>query len=350
MPPPLTIGTGKTLLGNRRRYVLLDRFFADQAAPLTTPRPCEPGPGALTVNQPSNMSVSNGRLVATTGVADKGVISVSSYPHIPGRAYGVTIVSITNRLDVWVGASGTQHNFEIINGTASLFVRIATAARNTGPHTTSYPLAVWFVRRASGGLFYIIGGKLRWIHNGPDVVAWPTRLNSSSTTSAFTVGDLRIIDFGGVWTSDYGIATNRVVSPISGDISVSMADAVVEFTWTPANAETLELDVRRTNNDNRWIVRCDQAGGTIKLIERNAGVETERDSDAQTWTVGTQYRIVVAMEGADIRNFVNDGPQNAYTSASFNQTATGVQVSGFATGSNLVCWPRDVSALIPIGV
>jgi hypothetical protein len=32
-----------------------------------------------------------------------------------------------------------------------------------------------------------------------------------------------------------------------------------------------------------------------------------------------------------------------YASASFNATATGVKVSGFVTGTDLVAWPRTLS-------
>lgn len=32
-----------------RRYLLLDRFLVDQAAPLESPRTCQPGPGQLTI-------------------------------------------------------------------------------------------------------------------------------------------------------------------------------------------------------------------------------------------------------------------------------------------------------------
>ena len=33
----------------------------------------------------------------------------------------------------------------------------------------------------------------------------------------------------------------------------------------------------------------------------------------------------------------------AYTSAAFNVSATGIKVTGFATGANLVAWPRDIT-------
>lgn len=332
---------------NTRCYLLLDRFLTDDAAPLATPRTSEPGPGTLTINQPANMEIVNNRLVALAGVADKGATSISSYAYTAGRAFGVDVWGINGRVDLLVGPSPGEYDIEIIGGTSVLFVRGPFGALNTGPFTTSLPLTAWIVRRASGGLFYIVSNKLRWVHNGADVANWFVRLNAAVSGWDFIVDDLRIIDFDGLWSQEYGIATNRVASPTSGVSTTSTADALVEFTWTPVAAETLEFDVRRTDANNRWVIRCDQAGATIKLIERNAGAETERDSDAQTWTPGTPYRIVVAMEGADMRNFVNDTAQNAYTSATFNQTATGVQVSGFTTGSNLICWPRDLTYIIP---
>lgn len=125
------------------------------------------------------------------------------------------------------------------------------------------------------------------------------------------------------------------------ETTTSEANALIEQTWTAVTDETWELSTRRTDDDNRWIVRCDQAGSTIKLIERNAGVETERSSAAQTWTNGTQYRLVVVQDGDAIRTYVANVAKNSYTSASFNNTATGVETD--KAGSNLVTYPRTLS-------
>jgi hypothetical protein len=90
-------------------------------------------------------------------------------------------------------------------------------------------------------------------------------------------------------------------------------------------------------------VRCDQATGTIKLIERNGGTETERSSAAQTFNTGTAYRIVAIQEGMTIKTYVGTSNRNSYTSATFNQGETGVTISNVNNAANLACWPRTAT-------
>jgi hypothetical protein len=156
-----------------------------------------------------------------------------------------------------------------------------------------------------------------------------------------------VVQLPAPWNSAYGIATNRTASPVTGNSLTHEVDCVIDFTWTAATNEVLEIDLRRTGADNRWIVRCDQAGSTIKLIERNGGTETERASAAQTWTNGTVYRILAYADGNTIFTKAgtvgNIGNKNSYASATFNNTATIAMVSGFATGTNFVAWPRTLT-------
>jgi hypothetical protein len=185
-----------------------------------------------------------------------------------------------------------------------------------------------------------------------NLLLWVDTLGSASPVRAVTgpsaparmcagVDFLRVTQLSPPWNTDYGIATNRVATTSAVSETTSEANALIEHTITAATGVTQELSIRRTDDDNRWVIRMDQAGSTIKLIERNGAAETERSSAAQTWTNGTAYRVVAIADGNAIRSFVADVARNAYTSATFNNTATGVQVSH--AGSDLVAWPRVLS-------
>ena len=74
MPLPQTIGSGRTLIGALAAivYLLRDQFSTNAAAPLTTPRTCEPGPGTLVIADAGNkLSISSQALqmLATTAFA-----------------------------------------------------------------------------------------------------------------------------------------------------------------------------------------------------------------------------------------------------------------------------------------
>ena len=67
-----------------KNALLYDKFSTPDAAPITSPRTCEPGPGTLTFVQPSNqLSIANGKLVSAAvaeyaGLASTGTLSVAS--------------------------------------------------------------------------------------------------------------------------------------------------------------------------------------------------------------------------------------------------------------------------------
>ena len=75
--------------------------------------------------------------------------------------------------------------------------------------------------------------------------------------------------------------------------------------------------------------------------------QTERSSTAQTWTDESIYREIAIADDEDITTFVDTTAANTYDSASYNKTVTGVKISGFAAGADLICWPRDVSPMLP---
>ena len=352
----------------RPRWFLRDLFHTAQAAPITTPRTAEPGPGTFArVDTESVMPIAGGalslgaRAVPTNG--DPRLTTVSPYPQICGRALLARIVK-ANSAGWKIGwSSGTAGN---LVGATMLFGADITYQNNVSITTnratataTEYDVAIILRGGTAGAWALIRGGAYpTWT-----LVAagWVTAAGSlygaagaSTTGGTGTVDTLRAIDLAGAWADPYGIASHRTAAPVTGDTATSDPDGIVECVWTPAAAEVFELSARRTDDNNRWILRADQAAGTVTLIERNAGAETPRGSFAYTQTVGTPLHLHLDMYGTSIR--IMAGPISTvtaygtavYASASFNQTATGVKVAGFATAANLVCWPRTVQ--LPAGV
>lgn len=200
----------------------------------------------------------------------------------------------------------------------------------------------------SAGAFYAIRGgaftnwTLFWVDNYQPFTPLYARFNNYNHTGYLK--SWRELQQPAPWNSDYGIATSRTASPVSPVIGTQLADAIVEFTWTVAAGETLEIYLRQSNSNNRYIVRCSQVGSTIKLIRLVAGGETEIKSTVQTFTNLAVYRLLFILEGGTITGFVgNNPPVWQQTGETFNLSATGIGASGFATGSNLIAWPRSLA-------
>lgn len=68
---------GHVSLASAINYLLLDRFTTDRAAPLPSPRSCEPGPGTLTISDPASvLSISGEKFyVNGTPAQDSGFYS-----------------------------------------------------------------------------------------------------------------------------------------------------------------------------------------------------------------------------------------------------------------------------------
>lgn len=135
----------------------------------------------------------------------------------------------------------------------------------------------------------------------------------------------------------HGLNTNRVATTTNGSTATAEADGWVEHTIMAATGVAQELMVRRVDDNNCWIVRMDQAGSTVKLIEKVAGAETEAASTAQAWTNGSSYRICVTLNKYTIRVHVANVYKVESVSARSNYTATGVKVSH--AGTELVTMP-----------
>ena len=338
-------------------YLLRDEFTTNASAPLTSPRTCEPGPGALTIVDANNkFSISGGRMVIATGTSasltDYAYLTVMN--RIAGAAFllEATFLSTANGTNMTfgidnnttatildrflIGYSGANQAYLSANGSTPFLVATLAA-------TTSYKLA--FVTMTAGFKLFIKGGTFTewtrlYVSNLGSANFYPA-VNPRDPSGTASFDFWRCEQLSAPFNTDYGDATARVASPAVGETITGEANAVIEMIWTAATGQVWEFSVRHTDDNNRWIVRCDQAGSTIKLIERNAGTETERSSAAQTWTNSTTYRLVVIQTGNTINVFIANVVKNTYASAAFNSTATGVKTD--RAGSNLIAWPRVLS-------
>lgn len=354
--------------------LFLDQFITAQTAPIPTPRTAEPGPGHWTMVQvDGQMSIAGGVLVfPTQGSAvwgDQGGYSVETFARVVGRAimasYTRNSAATGSSFLSWFASAGVGFaNIEsrgmiFVGGGSPSITGINAAANapslplNPFAAATVYQIAI--VLRDAGVWMLAKGGALtNWT-----VILYTEESNSATLQAGFgnfngsgTIDDFRVVDFPAPWTNPNGIQTNRLPVVVSGDTTTSTANSWVHVDWTAAAGETMELSFRRTDDSNRYIVRCIKNSNLIRLIKVEAGVETQLDSDAQTWTTGTTYRVYALFDGTSMSDFVRTSgtawaSRNASSAQTFNQAATGVKVAGATTLANLECTPRDVNALVP---
>lgn len=341
--------------------LLNDDCTTDDAAPIASPRISEPGPGGLHLADASNvMSLAGGVLaVSGTPTSGSGFFGQQMLARKAGRAFFISVPTRTTipantlrlglsklRTGSAVCEIGVQYSSTTTIGVrdnAQVNIRSSTLSA-TGTHRLG------FVMRGVGGLVLAnddtMSGQyqLEWVYAfGTDALL--AKLQLAGNAVNFTLDDLDVYDLGGSFASDYGVALGRTAVTAAGDTLVGAVDGLFEHTITAQTGVTQEFMYRRTDDNNCWIVRMDQGGSTQKLISKAAGVETERDSDAFTWTNGTQYRVVVVVRGTSHAVYVgvegaNEALVSGVTSAAV-PSGTGLKVSH--AGENLVAWPKLVT-------
>lgn len=345
--------------------LLLDQFTTAEAMPIALPRDAEPGPGEWTGAQSevedSAFEIVGGKLVYPATGADD-VTYIGSGPYT--RAAGVALYFMAMTRNTMTGSrpifgwsedalinsngGGVQQALTFNTTALRAIVNIASASASAGWTIVSYTAATAYdyviILRASGA--HILR-KLSsdstynrlWVASAGNVADLYAGFNCRD--GGGEIDTIEISQLEGDFATEYGTATFRDSTPTTGDVATGTADAFIEFTWTPQVGETFELSFRRTDDNNRWIIRCIQASNVIRLIEVNAGAETLRNSAAQTWTAGTPFRVTVSAIGQTIRSFVANVAKNAITNGAFNLTETGQKVSGFTTGAEFISWPSS---------
>lgn len=281
-------------------YLFRDEFTTPDDAPLTSPRTCEPGPGTLTfVDTANRMTIGSGRLNLSAG-AEAVTITGNTFARAVGLMGSAKVADNTAEQ----GIDFLFHNRFLLRvaGHQDGVILDDNTAVGILPLNTTGERSVKLITRTAG-MWYVDNSTLMWVSVSSSANPyWYAR--SATNNSAGYWASARVAQLGAPWDTDYGIATERIASAIAGNTITSEANSMIEATWKAITGETYELSTRRTDDDNRWIVRCSQAGGTIKLIERNAGSETERGSATQTWTNGTNYRVIVQQSANYIRTYV----------------------------------------------
>ena len=335
-------------------YTLNDDFITADDNPLTSPRTCEPGPGTLTiVDTGSKLSITGDQLVDAGGGSSWSTDGF--YGSALTRAVGLAFLA---NLDFTAGGgsritqlgfrhtaaltNALRHAFYFNDNQIYLYDNDGTLIDNYSFTNTTYRIAI--ILQTIGAVYVIKGGAFtEW------TIIWVGRIGNTTPLYLMRTGfagsqklnSVRISTLPAPFATDFGVATSSSATPAVNDTITQAADGIVFMTWTAVTGETWDFSVRGTDDNNRWIIRSDQGGSTIKLIEVNAGSETERASAAQTFTNGVAYTLTVFCFGNKIRAYIADASKWNYASAAFNNTATIVKTN--KAGTNLVAYPKTLS-------
>ena len=227
-------------------FLLRDDFVTTESAPLTDPRTCEPGPGALDLTDTgNNLSISGEQLVKAghNGIGDPGAWSNLIVTRLTGIAalykFKTSSVAFQEQFgfdDNKVGSSVTT----VFDASGSVFSYYDAALNGISvggglANSTEYMRAL--IMRTDGGFGLIKGGIYTdWtivyvggLDNGDRYMCY----SSISGGAGLEVDFYRLAQLGYPWNVAYGIATERLAGDREpGDLFIHEADGEIEFVVT----------------------------------------------------------------------------------------------------------------------
>jgi len=185
-------------------------------------------------------------------------------------------------------------------------------------------------------------------------VLQPTVLDTFTDTNG-TALTAHTSDVGaGAWTAPEGgiiaVQSNKA-SRLSLGTGGAWYPAVKDFGLSDGFIETViqfsaptygVIVFRYINSANYWRVQCDATAGFFYIIEVAAGVTTNRAGGAYTWSLSTDYKITLVLNGQNLSVFANGTNKMSYSGATSGQTVTshGFSVLTGVTLDNMACFPR----------
>lgn len=359
----------KTGLGEVTEY-LVDEFRTNASAPLpvidsttkTGVRTCEPGPGGLDLlDTYSVMSISNNQLTFNGTPAAGGNDGWHVQDVVLRSTGNALLYDMPARTTVssgyhYVGLASTRNDSTVVdigyslNSTTAIDPVSGADSLDISFTIGSNSWSFIHAMRSSGGL--LLGRdsgdtadeyKILMVYSeGTEGKYAKMRLGNSAID--FTMDNFKVYRLTGDFSTDFGFASDYEATTSNGDTTLTVAkDGWLEHTITAQTGVTQEMMFRRTDDDNTWIVRMDQGGSTLKLITKTGGGETERDSDAYTWTNNETYRVLIYFNGDTVYAFVND-KYVSKADVSFQNTVIGVKVSH--AGVDWAYWPLAVTVTL----
>lgn len=340
---------------SRVQYLLRDEFKTDEAAPLASPRVCEPGPGTLTITDGNGiMSINDGELIINSnsaGVPSNTAISSNSMPRRMGRAFGI---KSTQRAQSSPWVFGFNTHGWAFPGPNFLTARINTLTPTANDLVQGIDVIQFLciLRNMGAYLFFRPWSAgpwtLQWIDGGITSSDVFVQFSRSSAATNMQWDDLFIADIGQVdsrFSDKSELATSKIDGTVqSGATFTHDPDCQIEWTQTALPvAGTTKISFRKQDSDNYWFIRISAEGHFI-LYERVAGVETGRASLLSSVTAGANIKVVA--QGTTIQGYINDVLSWSYPSATSFQTLTDGMREAFSgnqggTVSNLRAWPTS---------
>lgn len=95
------------------------------------------------------------------------------------------------------------------------------------------------------------------------------------------------------------------------------------------------LAIRRSDNNNFWMVGINAQSNLLAIIERNAGTNTIRASTSVPIDIATEYDLEVELDDQTITAWLNGANETSWGSATLNETSTSHGILAYSTNDTV---------------
>ena len=295
-------------------YLLRDLFTTADAAPITSPRTCEPGPGTWTAVETdgATLAISGGKLLMTGSNSSYNHCSISAESDIAagvGRGICFKLQKATAGVAGYMEMDSANsdgriwwHGVNLKLGQNTLVGLAPAGFDSTAAH---YGYVAIF--RGTGGV-WIIDGKL--LHKEDTV--WSNSIQPrvrvyTGAASAFSLGFVESLDLPAngyaEWDADYSTVTDSETNPSTGTAIDCAADCWVTGTVTVEDTKYVYVYIRYTDANN-W-VRMSIGTDRVVKLQKNVATSVTDVATGSTLTDATNYRYDIVANGTTVTVYIN---------------------------------------------
>lgn len=334
-PRGVPVGGGKAFV-----YLLRDDFLTDAAAPLASPRTCEPGPGeALFYDADSKAYIQSSALRWTSPTGSYKQVYVglpADTSLVAGKALYVQFSYAADKptfgwtdKDTPVGFGSFNRKINVISYLDKLYVQIANGVNAPLPQPLNTINDVALILR-NGGVYILSKQSGVWKFGYvlyQSLASMPTVLRpflSSEFTNNLQMAyySLRsahlVVNGYNVWGHRDLDTTSESAAPNASDTGTHTADCHVRFTCSAPTGDT-ELFVRYRDATHYDSIKID-ASGNLTYNQANGGSPVALITAAAAISGGET--IDVMLNGATVRLWYNGTSAGTTSSATANVSGT----------------------------
>lgn len=310
-------------------FLLKDEFTTDDAAPLTSPRTCEPGPGTITaVETDGTLAISSGKLQigaqSTPAWGDLGIYGTSTIARQAGRMLICDVtVDTAGILNICYWGKNASVDYTQMTS-RGLHVNAGVAyllnAAGSGPQIATVSNGVTYqwalILRTAGMCILIKGGAFtEWelLYVVDDDTDTNLRPAYAAYDTAHSIDNFRV-------PTQLWEPTTIINQSLASGATVDTGEADTTGTWEVTDTSgTQQGWIRKADATNGWY--WEQNATDFEIIELVSGTPTTRATSSHAHP-GAAYTVHACCKDEEITCFTDEANRITYGSAASNKTAT----------------------------